>query len=190
MGFGYFLSIPDFPLCLMFLEAVAERWNFHTSSIVTRAGEFILSLEDMVQLTGLRVTGWPMTGRVRSDYSVLARELVGRQLAMSGQQLVVITSAVRRFSALAKTMVGPGVEVDQLLRAFLLVLFREVLFSHASSKLSVWFLPLLADLERVGEYASGAASMAHLYSTLFHFTEGSSRQLGRNLPFLQVKLHV
>ena len=53
MGFGHFLSIPDFPSRLMFLEAVAERWNFRTSSIVTRASEFVLSLEDMVRLTGL-----------------------------------------------------------------------------------------------------------------------------------------
>ena len=95
MGFGHFLSIPDFPLRLMFLEAVAERWNLRTSSIVMRAGEFILSLEDMVLLTGLRVIGRPLTRWVRLDYSILARELVGRQLAMSGQQLVVITSAVR-----------------------------------------------------------------------------------------------
>ena len=61
MGFGHFLSTPVFPLRPMFLEAVAERWNFCTSSIVTRAGEFVLSLEDMVRLTGLQVTGRPMT---------------------------------------------------------------------------------------------------------------------------------
>ena len=67
------------------------------------------------------------------------------------------------------------------------MLFGEVLFSHASSKLSAVFLSLLMDLERVGEYAWGAASLAHLYSTLFCFTDGSSRQLGGNLPFLQVK---
>ena len=128
MGFRHFLSIPNFPFRPMFLEAIVERWNFRTSLIVTRAGEFILSLEDMVQLTGLRVTGRSVTGWVRLDYSVLARELVGRQLAMSKQQLVVITSTVRRVGALAETVVGPGVEADQQLRTFLLVLFREVLF--------------------------------------------------------------
>ena len=115
MGFGHFLSIPDFLLRPMFREAIAEQWNFRTSSIVTRAGEFVHSLEDMVRLTGLWVTGHPVTGRVRSDYPVLPRELVGRQLAMSGHQLVVITSAVRRVSDLAVTVVGPGVEADQQL---------------------------------------------------------------------------
>ena len=72
MGFGHFLSIPDFPLHLMFLEAVAEQWNFCTGSIVTRAGEFVLSLEDMVWLAGLRVTSRPVTGRVHLGYSALA----------------------------------------------------------------------------------------------------------------------
>ena len=44
MGFGHFLSILDFPLRPMFLETVAERYNFLTSSLVTRVGEFVLSL--------------------------------------------------------------------------------------------------------------------------------------------------
>ena len=78
MRFRHFLSIPDFPIRPMFLEVVAERWNFRTSSIVTRAGKFILSLQDTVQLTGLRVTSRPVIGWVYSDYSVLAQELVGR----------------------------------------------------------------------------------------------------------------
>ena len=78
MGFGHFLSIPDFPLRLMFLEAVVERWSFRTSSIITRAGEFVLSIEDMARLTGLQVTGRPVIGQVRPGYSVLAQELVGR----------------------------------------------------------------------------------------------------------------
>ena len=54
-----------------------------------------------------------MMGLVHSDYPVLVRELVGRQLAMSGHQLVVITSAVRWVSDLAEIVVGPGVEADQ-----------------------------------------------------------------------------
>ena len=49
---------------------------------------------------------------------------------------MVITSAVRRVSELAETVAGPSVEADQQLRAFLLVLFGEVLFSHSSSKLT------------------------------------------------------
>ena len=48
------------------------------------------------------------------------------------------------------------------------------------------FPPLLADLDRAGEYAWGAASLSFLYSTLFRFSDGSSHQLGGNLPFFHV----
>ena len=113
MGFGHFLSIPEFPLRPMFLEVVAERYNFRTSSIVTRAGEFVLSLEDLVWLTGLRVIGRSVNGRVRSDYTVMARELVGKQVTMHGHQLVFISSVIYRVEELVATVVGPGVEADQ-----------------------------------------------------------------------------
>ena len=111
MGFGHFLSILDYPLRPMFLEVVAERYNFRSSSIVTRASEFVLSLEDMARLTGLRVTGRPVTGQVHSDCTAMARELVGGQVAMHGHQLLVISSTVCQVEELAVTK--PGVEADQ-----------------------------------------------------------------------------
>ena len=202
MGFGHFLSILEFPLRPMFLEEVAEQYNYQTSSIVTRVGEFVLSLEDMVRLTGLRVTGRSVTGRVRLDYTVIMRDLVGSRIVMHGPHLLVISSAVHQIEdsfemvtgpgvdadQQLRALTGPGVDADQQLQAFLLVLFEEVLFSHATSKLSTIFLPLLADLDQVEEYAWGAASLTHLYSTLFHFTDNNSRQLGGNLPFLQVNV--
>ena len=113
MGFGHFLSIPNFPLRPMFLEAMAERYNFQTSSIVTRVGEFVLSLEDMARLIGLRVTGCPVTGRVHSDYTGMVRELVGRQVTMHGHQLVFISSVICRVKELTATVAGPGAEADQ-----------------------------------------------------------------------------
>ena len=60
-------------------------------------------------------------------------------------------------------MAGPGAEADQQLRTFLLVLFGEVLFSHASSKLSVVFLPLLADLVEWGSML-GMGPAWHTYT--------------------------
>ena len=103
---------------------------------------------------------------------------------MHRPRLFVTSLAVHWVEDSYETATETGVDADQQLRAFLLVLFGEVLFSHATVKLSTIFLPLLADLDWVGEYAWGAASLAHLYSTLFRFSDGSSRQLGKNLPFL------
>ena len=76
---------------------------------------------------------------------------------------MVITSAICRVSELAETVARPGVEADQQLRAFLLLLFREVLFSHSSPKLSAWFLSLLADLS-VWESTPGASLLLNYFS--------------------------
>ena len=46
-----------------------------------------------------------------------------------------------------------GEDANQQLRAFLLVLFGHVLFKYATLWFSAMFLPLLSDLNRVGEYA-------------------------------------
>ena len=67
MGFGHFLPLPIFQIDMGLLESVAERYHYHTSSFVTRVGELVISLEDMVRLTGLRLTGRPVTDSVHSD---------------------------------------------------------------------------------------------------------------------------
>ena len=105
---------------------------------------------------------------------------------MYGPRLFVTTSVVQRVEDSRETVMEPGEDVDQQLCAFLLVLFGDLLFSHTTSRVLAVFLPLLADLDRVGEYAWGAASLSFLYTVLFKFSDGSSRQLGRNLPFFQV----
>ena len=51
---------------------------------------------------------------------------------MFGPHLFVISSVVHRVEDSHETAMEPSVDVDQQLRAFLLVLFREVLFCHAT----------------------------------------------------------
>ena len=125
-----------------------------------------------------------MTGLVPSNYAAMMGELVGTRVVMFGPHLFVVSLAIHYVEDSRNTATEPGVDDDQQLHAFLLVLFGTVLFCHAASWVSVVFLPLLADLDRVGEYAWGAASLAHLYSVIFRFSDGSSCQLGGNLPFL------
>ena len=80
---------------------------------MTRVGEFVLSLEDMAQLTGLRVTGRPVTGPVHFDYTSLMAELVGRRVVMYGPRLFVTTSTVQRVEDSRETATEPWEDVDQ-----------------------------------------------------------------------------
>ena len=113
MGFGHFLSILEFAIRLMFLESVVERYNHRTISIVMRVSEFILSLEDMVHLTGLQVMGHPVIGLVRSDYMTMMRELVGSRVVMHRPCLFVTSLAVHQVEDSYETAMEPGVDNDQ-----------------------------------------------------------------------------
>ena len=105
---------------------------------MTRFGEFVLSLEDMVRLTGLGVTGRPVTSSVHSDYTSMMAELVGRRIVMYRPRLFLPSSAVHRVEDSRETAMEPGEDADQQLRTFLLVLFEDLLFSHATSRVSQW----------------------------------------------------
>ena len=107
----------------MFLESIAERYNYQTSSIVMRVGEFVLSLEDMARLTGLWVTSRPVSGLVRSDYTSMMAELVGSRVVMYQPHLFLTSSAVHWVEDSRYTTMEPGIDADQQLQAFLLVLF-------------------------------------------------------------------
>ena len=111
MGFGHFLSIPLFQIEMGLRESVTECYHHHTSSIVTRVGEFVLSLEDMVRLTELGVAGHPVTSSVHSDYTFMMAELVGWRIVMYGPRLFLTSSAVHRVDDSRETATEPGVSV-------------------------------------------------------------------------------
>ena len=99
----------------MLLESVAEQYNYRTSSNVMQVDEFVLSLEDMVCQSWLRVTGHPVTGLVRSDYTTTMRELVGSRVVMHEPRLFVTSSAVHQVKDSYETAIEPGVDADQQL---------------------------------------------------------------------------
>lgn len=80
--------------------------------MVTRVGEFVLQLEDMALLTGLRVTGRPVTGLVRSNYTSMMAELVGTRVVMYQPRLFVTSLAVHWVEDSRETATEPGEDTD------------------------------------------------------------------------------
>ncbi|MQL87554.1 hypothetical protein Taro_020098 [Colocasia esculenta] len=78
----------------------------------------------------------------------------------------------------------PGAEADQDLRRFLILLLGKLLFATRGDTVHCRFLPLLEDLDEVGDYAWGAAFLAHDFDSL----GASERQTSTSsfFPFLQV----
>lgn len=61
MSFGAFLMMSPLQLQHSLLQGVVERYHTTMWTFITRVGEFVPSLEDMVCLTGLRVHGLSLT---------------------------------------------------------------------------------------------------------------------------------
>lgn len=62
LSFHHYLDMPAVCLYPGFLQAVAERYWASTEIVLTRVGDFVFSLEDMVTLIGLRMHEEPITG--------------------------------------------------------------------------------------------------------------------------------
>ena len=60
MDFGHFLEIMPFDIYLRLLVSFVERFNSSSGSFILRVGEMMITLEDVVQLVGLRVDGEPV----------------------------------------------------------------------------------------------------------------------------------
>ncbi|MQM21846.1 hypothetical protein Taro_054891, partial [Colocasia esculenta] len=78
----------------------------------------------------------------------------------------------------------PGAEADQDLRRFLILFLGRLLFAMRGDAVHCRFLPLLEDLDEVGDYAWGATFLAHQFDSL----GASERQTSTSgfFPFLQV----
>lgn len=98
---------------------MVERYYLETRTIMTRVGEFVLSLKDMVHLTGLRIHGDPLTGIMQNKLdSDQIRQLLGPiSLLPNGRKVRARSVKARLLRTLAQV---PGELADHELRIFLL----------------------------------------------------------------------
>ena len=89
MGFEDFLQLlvlqPDRPL----LQALEERWDSQTNAFVLPVGLLTISLEDVVRLTGLRVSGLPVASTMESGLHGLATTLLGDSAPICGNTMLL-----------------------------------------------------------------------------------------------------
>ncbi|MQM17832.1 hypothetical protein Taro_050814 [Colocasia esculenta] len=145
-------------------------------------------LEDVVRITGLRVDGRAVTGTTYTSYQESVERLLGLEVWGERSSLVrrmVLQASLGVVSAHRQTGEGQaehmermtdearavmaeeeGEATDRDLWRFLTLVIGKMILKTKGDLDGYQFLPILEDLSSVGNYAWGAALLAHLFDSL------------------------
>ncbi|MQM23053.1 hypothetical protein Taro_056115 [Colocasia esculenta] len=147
----------------------------------------IPSLEDVSRITGLRVYGRPVSGFTYPGYRELAHRLLGLTVEVRssfvprvalqeslglydvGKQVgETVDGQLQRLTRGCRAVLAeePGTEADLDLRRFLILFLGRLLFATRGDAVHCLFLPVLEELDEVGDYAWGAAFLAYQFDSL------------------------
>ncbi|MQL86914.1 hypothetical protein Taro_019445, partial [Colocasia esculenta] len=206
MGFGPFFRLEELAPDVALIQALKERWDPECHAFLFPWGHMVPTLEDMVRITGLRVDGQAVTGTTYTSYQEPVERLL--ELEVQGErsslvQWTALQASLGVASARRQTGEGQaehmermtddaraamaeeeGEAADRDLWRFLTLVIGKLILGTRGDPVSCRCLPLLEDLSSVGNYAWGAALLAHLFDSL----GTSSRVMGVAgfFPLLQV----
>lgn len=154
------------------ITSLVERWRPETHTFHLPVGEATVTLQDVEVIWGLRIDGPPVTGvdvaHTREEWRGICAELLGFSpdpTDFDGGRLRVSCLSTELDRALPANATDDTFR--QRARVYILLLLGGHLFSDKSgNKLSLMWLPLLRDLETLGEYSWGSAVLSFLYRSL------------------------
>ena len=166
------------------LVPFAERFHGPSGSFILRAGEMMITLEDVVRLVGLRIDGEPLIADWQHCYGDTLEACYGLRPPRSGRYhtRVNIDWLTHRFEDLLFADASLPAVADQQLQVFLSILFHQLFFGTSSQVLHAGFAPFILDVERFGSYSWGSTVLAYLLSHLEPFSAGRTRSLSGCLP--------
>ncbi|MQM23361.1 hypothetical protein Taro_056425 [Colocasia esculenta] len=206
MGFGPFLRLEELAPDVALIQALKERWDPECHTFLFPWGHMVPTLEDVVRITGLRVDGQAVTGTTYTSYQEPVERLLGLEVRGERSSLVqrtALQASLGVVSARRQTGEGQaehmermtddaraamaeeeGEAADKDLWRFLTLVIGKMILRTRGDPVGYRCLPLLEDLSNVGNYAWGAALLAHLFDSL----GTSSRETGVAgfFPLLQV----
>ncbi|MQL73431.1 hypothetical protein Taro_005773 [Colocasia esculenta] len=178
MGFGPFLPLEELAPDVALIQALKERWDPECHTFLFPWGHMIPTLEDMVQITGLRVDGQAVTGVTYTSYQEPVERLLGLERTALQESLGVANARHWTGEGQANYMAHltedaravleeeEGDAADRDLRRFLILVFGKLILGTREDPVGYWCLPLLEDLSSVGNYVWGAALLADLFNSL------------------------
>ncbi|MQL69852.1 hypothetical protein Taro_002177 [Colocasia esculenta] len=206
MGFGPFLRLEELTPDVALIQVLKERWDPECHAFLFPWEHMVPTLEDVVRITSLRVDGQAVTGTTYRSYQepverLLDLEVRGERSSLVGRMALQASLGVANArhrtgegqaeylaqlteDARAVLAEEEGEATDRDLWQFLILVIGKLILGTRGDTVGCRCLPLLEDLSCVGNYAWGAALLAHLFDSL----GTSSRETGVAgfFPLLQV----
>ncbi|CAL4954664.1 unnamed protein product [Urochloa decumbens] len=170
------------------ITALVERWRPETHSFHLASGEITVTLQDVAMLFALPIDGRPVCSTTDHDYAQVVLDCFGldaRGPAMPGKSFLHYKWLKKNFYELPEE--ADDMTVERHVRAYILSLLCGVLFPDGTGRMSLIYLPLIADLSRVSTYSWGSAVLAFLYRSLCSVASSHNiKNIGGSLLLLQL----
>ncbi|MQL91590.1 hypothetical protein Taro_024205 [Colocasia esculenta] len=175
IGFGPFLRLDELTPNVALIQALKERWDPECHTFLLLWGHMIPTLEDVAQITGLRVDGQAVTGVTYTSYQEMVERFLGLEVTRERSSLVPRTRLqaslgvenarhqtgegqaeyMARLTADARAALAEeeGAAADRDLRRFLILVIGKLILGTRGDPVSCRCLPLLEDLTQVRSYA-------------------------------------
>ncbi|KAM0874391.1 hypothetical protein ACQ4PT_037466 [Festuca glaucescens] len=170
------------------ITALVERWRPETHSFHLASGEMTVTLQDVAMLFALPIDGRPVCSTTDHDYGQMVVDCLGhdpRGPSMPGKSFLHYKWLKKHFYELPEE--ADEQTVQRHVRAYILSLLCGVLFPDGTGRMSLIYLPLIADLSLVGTYSWGSAAVAFLYRALCSVASSHNiKNIGGSLLLLQL----
>ncbi|MQL94581.1 hypothetical protein Taro_027237 [Colocasia esculenta] len=173
------------------IQMLRKRWDRVSRAFLLPWRHLVPSLEDVARITNLRVDGKGVIGVTYADYTEFTQDLLGLEPVGAndlGDRKMVHRVELLEVGDYRGAVYGQDSQdverADWDLRRFLVLFLGKILLGTKGDGMHCRFLEILDELEKVGDYACGAAFLAH---TITDFSSGIGREttVGSFAPFLQ-----
>ncbi|KAM3359132.1 hypothetical protein P3S68_022065 [Capsicum galapagoense] len=168
------------------ITSLVERWRSETHTFHFRTGEATITLQDVEVLYGLSMNGAPVLG----DWQNICQRLLGFVPSLRD-----FSSSFLKVSALKAHMLSePQLSdmttqeiVNQKVRCYMFWMIAGTMMADTfGSYLKLMYLPMLKDVNVIGSYSWGSATLAYLYRFLCKASQSIQNEIAGFLPLLQV----
>ncbi|KAJ4842646.1 hypothetical protein Tsubulata_049802, partial [Turnera subulata] len=175
-GFGNLLALPPHDISKLLMSELMDHWNPEDNCFVLPQGKISITLQDVVLILGIPVTGNPVVLNQDEPFSDIERDYKAQQ----GRRKVTVEFLEHKLDQL-----GDSVD-EEFIRTFLLYVFGAFLFVNTNKTVDSRYLLLLKDLDSVCHFNWGQAMLECLHFWLDSWKTRKVSYVGGCLVFLLI----